>query len=320
MAKVTGQQRRGHSVAEQTARDTVSPAVRSAGDACCAAFTIVELIVVITVIVLILAIAVPGLSAMNAEARLKAAAQTTSGCLTRAYYQALADVNMTAVRFVPESWVRQDSDAEQTEATTSKRQLLLTYSYAGISYDEDNPIEDQVEYHEYFVRRSGVEPTRLPADVWATPLEALSTAPARLGEDGLYYPNLGRDFVTAGTVGDFYYNADESDGANNFLNADDFLVVIDPDSGIIGGTPQPYPLRAYSPIDGYELDHAPGTNGQPFQRFGFAGVVLYRREAFLGLGSDASGEERQQWLRDNGQPYMAHRYSGGLNAGLQHPE
>ena len=68
------------------------------------AFTIVELVVVVVVIALILALALPGLSAMTSDARFSAAVQAISGALNQARIQSLADMNMTAVRFVSGDW------------------------------------------------------------------------------------------------------------------------------------------------------------------------------------------------------------------------
>lgn len=279
-------------------------------------FTLVELIIVIAVVVLILAIAVPGLSAMNAEARLTGAAQTLSGGLTRAYYLAVGDLNMTAVRFVPGPW-----DANAADGTTgqSGRQHLAIYRYAGTTYDPQNPSAIRVVYDEHFTRREGVDSVRLPPDVWVAPAEALSQRWTTLA--GVTYGNFGADFVLDGRIGQFAYNAARdgySDGGD-FLSADDFLIVIDPKAGVQAAVPRPYVLRAFSPLAGYEVSRDP-QGGYPFQRYGFGGVVVYRREPLAGLGVDAAGADRQALLRQQGRPYMVHRFSGGLVAAAQRPQ
>lgn len=284
-----------------------------------AAFTIVELIVVISVIVMILAIAVPGLSAMNAEARLTTGAQSIGAMLTRAYYQAIADQNMTAVRLLPAAW-----DAQQKEKDFEKgRQHAVVYRYAGVTTDPARM--GQVYYDEYFVRQEELNSAVLPSDVWAAPLPALDTSSEALTlqyfhKDGDLKNDTARPVaqtVLRGTIGQFEASASVSD----FLNADDFMIVIDPEAGVLGGVPQPVRLRGFVPDgdDGYEACRI-RNNGPLYQRYSFGGVVLYNRDDFAALGKDASVEERQTYLRDNGRPQFAQRFGGGLIAGVTHPE
>ena len=282
-------------------------------------FTLIELIVVITVIVLILALAVPGLSEMSAQARLTSAKQAVNGVMTRAYYQALADMNMTAVRFFPGQW---DAADESWKGSSSDRQHMAIYSYAGTSEREDGN-DLYIEYDERFQRTPDVRSVRLPRDVWVAPLEALSRDAMTLGRTT--YNPFGSRFVLDGEVDRFAFNADRgnsgSDGGR-FLNADDFLIVCDPQTGIQAGVPRAFKLRAFVPEMGGAWGYDAEGDGvaRPYQRYSFSGVVVYRREPFAALGVDASGEERQGWLRETGRPYMAHRFSGGLMAGAQRPE
>ncbi len=287
-----------------------------------AGFTIVELVIVIAVIALILIIAVPGLSAMNADARLTGARQTINGVTTQAYYLALANRTMTAVRFFPGRW---DTTADRTALNTG-RQHMAVYLYAGQTVRERQG-GFEVALGEYFVRAPGLESVALPEDVWAAPLESLQAAGLLRHTDGrtTNYAQLGRDFVLSGTLNQFRYNADRNPGlgstdGGDFLTADDFLIVCDPETGVRAGPPRPYRLRAYAPACGYEVDADPNSANLPHQRYSAGGLVVYRREAFVALGSSADGQVRQDYLRTRGRPYLVHRFSGGLLSGTQSPQ
>ncbi|MGD8454218.1 MAG: prepilin-type N-terminal cleavage/methylation domain-containing protein [Phycisphaerae bacterium] len=278
------------------------------------AFTLVELIVVITVIVLILAIAIPGLSAMNQQSRLSAATQTINGAMTRAYYGALADVNMTAVRFLPGEW--DYNEAKEAQRPTG-RTHLLTYSYVSTTSADPNDVTD-IALGEYFQRREGTDSVQLPDDIGIAPIEALSSDSGyvRVGPDssGAFsmwsLGNVGKDFVLTGTPGEF--KLDAGDTGTNFLQADDFLVVFDSQTGLRGGVPTPTRIKAYDPDQNLDTDR----NGNVYyQRYNFSGIVIYPRRAFLALGNDP--QTRQDWLRANGRPYLVHRLGGGLVMGTQ---
>lgn len=296
------------------------------------AFTLVELIVVVTVIILILAVAVPGLSAMNAEARLTSAQQTISGVTTRAFYQAMADRTMTAVRFFPGEWDVADKESQ----APGGRQHLAIYSYVGKTSQELPPGSGNfvISFGEYFERAKDLASVVMPDDVWAAPLEALSNQTAALlGPNGWSpsYGSLGQSFVLDGQRGLFAFNAEEASGnsdSSNFLNADDFLIVCDPETGARRGMPTPFHLRAYVPrfangTWGYDADTSdtnPANARHWYQRYAFSGVVTYRREPFVALGASASGYDRQQYLQTAGRPYLIHRFSGGLTPGKQAPQ
>lgn len=285
-------------------------------------FTIVELVVVIAVIVLVLAVAVPGISAMNAEARLTSASQLVNASMTRAYYLALGDVNMTAVRFLPGEWNADDEEGEQRAAG---RQHVVIYSYTGVTYDASGTSIDpyEVSFNDYFARRKESSTVELPEDVWVAPLESLSTAVAQVPWEKSpqttvwqRYNNLGRDFVLSGEAGAFSLDAGNRSGSDALLNADDFLIVVDPKAGVYSGVPRSFRLRAFAPNLGYEADRGPSD--VPYQRYAFSGVVVYRRKPFVELGNDPA--ERQAQLRERGRPFMAHRYSGGLMAGMRNTQ
>jgi type II secretory pathway pseudopilin PulG len=280
-------------------------------------FTIVELLVVIMVIVLILAIAVPGLSAIATQSRFSAATQEINGALTRAYYAALSDVNLTAVRFVPGSW---DVDARAEAQRPTGRQHLVTYRYTGTSAADPTAL-DKVAFGEYFARREGYESLQLPEDVWVAPVEALE-------------PDAGKTMTGTRVLegkpytqpGSFYLDPDPDKG--NLLNADDFLIIFDPQTGLRRVT-APIALKASIPAGKWdfgtftkpvEADRWPPTSTDTedrYRRYNFSGIVLYPREPFLALGVDATGTDRQDWLRVHGRPYLVHRFGGGLVMGAQ---
>jgi len=284
-------------------------------------FTIIELIVVITMIVLVLAIALPSLGALNADARLTAAYQLINGTLTQAYFLAAADKNMTAVRFLPGGWDSPDAAG----AGPSGRQHMVIYRYVGSTDRENPPGSDTfaLAFDEYFVRQPGAASVRLPEDVWVAPVDAFSTTAATL------------DLVLGGDTGKFMADPVATNNGKKLLNADDFTIVVDPQTGLLTGAPGLHRLRAYAPAADSDLprsyrqtetDGVRDSSGQlvlPYQRLGFSGVVIYRREPFVGLVPEQNktiSETRQDYLRRTGRAYMAQRFGGGLSAALQRPQ
>jgi hypothetical protein len=121
---------------------------------------------VITVIVIVLALAVPGLATLNAEMRQTAAHQTLHSVTTRAYHLALANRALTAVRLFPGEW-----DVQEKPGAAGGRQHLAIYQYVGATSSED---ASRVEFGEYFQKAAELESVRMPEDTWAAPLEALT--------------------------------------------------------------------------------------------------------------------------------------------------
>jgi prepilin-type N-terminal cleavage/methylation domain-containing protein len=281
-------------------------------------FTLIELIVVVTVIILVLAVAVPGLSALNAESRFTGAVQSVNGAITRAHFVALSDQNPVAVRFLPGEWDFQErSDRERPAG----RQHIVTYRYNTSTIDPNDQKLEKVKFNERFERRKESESVILPEDVWIAPIEALwrdeleirdNSAEPKQSKPNRKLKNVGAELVCNGMIGEFALDA--YDG-KRFLNQDDFLIVCDPRAGIRSGAPRPFRLNAYrydrNPSNRYETDRDRST-GELYRRMNFSGVVVYRREGFVGLGAGAAGADRQEWLRRNGRPYVTHRFSGGL--------
>ena len=298
------------------------------------AFTLVELLVVIGIIVLILGIAIPGIAAMNAEARFTAGIQTVNATLTRAYYSALSDQNLVAVRFMPGDWDFV-TGVEPTRGTG--RMHMVTYNYVGSSIDPTDRKLEKVKFSERFERRPGADSVPLPEDVYVAPLEALTDTPVTVRDSvhpldssksnaTVKHNNFGTQMVLKGEIGRFDYDqfGDKTSGnrKNNSLPADDFLIVCDPRSGIRTGVPSVFWMKAYDPVSlaqggmQSEVDRSK-DNKDPYRRFSFSGIVAYRREPFVALGNSATGELRQDWLRRNGRPFLAHRYGGGLVTGTR---
>jgi len=276
------------------------------------AFTVIELAVVIGIIVLLVALAVPAFNSMSAESRHTSAVQSINGILTRAHIAAIGERSMMAVRFAPAAW---DLDETAEGAADRNRQVAVTYRYVTSVEQPNDP--NQVYYDERFVRREESQPIRLPSDVWVAPAEGLLAGTVVGGSDSW------ADFVLGGDAGVFHLDPSAND---DFLNADDFLVVFDPHTGLMGGgRPTTYGLRAYDPRPGYQTESAgqwQGAGANPpwnpeFKRFAFTGLVIYPREPFAALPADADGEERQDVLRRIGRAYYVNRHSGVLVAGQQ---
>ncbi len=276
-----------------------------------------EMVVVIGVIVLVLAMAVPGLNAMATQSRHSQATQVVNGALTRAHLAALADMSPTAVRFVPGAW---DADESAEPQRPRNRQHIVLYSYVAVPFVYST---GRIEFREYFERRAGVASTQLPEDVWVAPAEALDDNRREVPVNGLATPtrvfnNFGADLVLDGAVGAF--TLDAPDPRNNFLHADDFLIVFDPQTGL-RTTVSPLRLKAYDPYSRVEkdrshLDELVGGNNRPYERYNFTGVALYGRSAFLSAGRQAGiGYDRQRWLKDNARPYLVSRFGGELVMG-----
>ncbi len=253
------------------------------------AFTIVELIVVVVVIALILGLALPGLSAMTNDARFSAALQSISGALNRARIESLADMNMTAVRFVRGDW---DAEDGGKTATLRDRQHVVGFRYKLQSQDPSNA--SKVTFDERFERSPGSEAVILPADIWAAPVEALQPASVA---------------ILDGRIGSF--SLMQPGEENDFLRSDDFLIVFDPNNGVRGSGSISNPTRF--PLLGYNALTQEEDSG--IHRFNHAGIVLYRREAFAALGENASGADRQALLQRMGRPYYVRRFGGGLVMG-----
>ena len=295
---------------------SVSPSLRPfVPPSLSSAFTVVELAVVIGIIVLLIALAVPAFNSMSAQSRFASAVQSVSGILTRTHITAVGERSMMAVRFGPAAW---DLDQTAEGAADKNRQTAVIYRYMTSVEEPFNP--GNVYYDERFVRREESQPVRLPSDVWVAPAEGLLT------QNMHGYTNFGADFVLRGNVGEFYLEALDQSGTVNaeFYNADDFLVVFDPHTGLMGGgRPSAYGLRAYDPLNKVESAGTwQGAGANPawnpeFNRFAFTGLLVYPREQFAALPTDADGNDRQELLRRIGRAYYVNRHSGVLVAGEQ---
>lgn len=300
-------------------------------------FTLVELIVVITVIVIILALAVPGLTAMNNDAREKAAQQTINGLLMRAYYAAAASNTMTAVRFMPAEW---DASDREQQSEIRGRQRMTVYSFTPTT-DVENNGSFTVQFEEYFKRAKDIGSETLPPDMWVAPLEALTERKLTLADPNdisgrVNHQNFGRDVVLygqpfSGDPNSFLPDGRNHQNAERTMDADDFLVVFDPQTGLRSGTPQSWWMYAYDPRPanyrppGAGPEHAGTRNGgvvnfanigAPYTRLSFSGLVLYGRENLVQAYKTDNAQGMQNYLQANGVPLMIQRFGGGLVRGL----
>jgi len=309
-----------------------------AGVACAAAFTILELLVVIGIIGLILALGLPAFNTMSRDSRLDQARQFLSSTMSRAALIASSERSLMAVRALPAQWLYptgESEDAGATQETTVGRQALVTYRYiTASSPPADAPVNVQghVMYSDYFKQASSAVSV-LPKDVWVAPSEAL--VPTTAGRfDG--------DAVLRGTIGDFELDPDpRTNPSEQFLDADDFLIVFDPEQGVrstvwlTGNAPRPPAWRLYAFDPETPALHPEGRGWErtgdrwngvtrdfdiKFQRYHFGGVTLYQREPFANLGPDAAPDARRDALRQFGETYAISRFGGNLMRSEPPPE
>jgi len=279
------------------------------------AFTVVELVIVITVIALLLLISIPGLSKMATDSRFSAAVQSLNGVLTRTYYQSLADMNFTAVRIGPGNWDHGDDEAH----VDREHMHAVPYRY-GPAYDSGANNNVPV-FDERFGRIQDDSVAVLPSDVWAAPIETLGLNSVNAADDDF------ADQLLTGQAGHFEANSDSTNtrpswSNQSFFPADDFLIVFDPQAGVRQDFRRPSNNR--NSWDSYALRTIDKNPSSPrynkesnIWRYGSIGVILYPREAFLALGDNADSADRAEFLRQQGRPYFVHRYGGELVMGAQ---
>jgi prepilin-type N-terminal cleavage/methylation domain-containing protein len=298
-------------------------------------FTLVELLVVISIIILVLSIGLPGLARMFMEVRANAGMQSISAALNRAYFTAEADSSWTAVRFMPGEW---DFSADREPGQSRDRQHVVMYQRRA---DRRNPLDGSLrppevvptlvsQYTEYFVRLPGVDSVVLPDDFWAAPGELLTTGPR-----GDRYTRF-----AAGQRGRFEIDPPADGAPAGFLNADDFLLIFEPGKGLrtpappaVGsapytaerhllsgfvppGSPNPGAFEGAETIGSWALDSPLKIGG--YHRYAFSSLALYSRSAFAALdgrSGPATGAARQDWLRKNARAAAVPTHGGGLIEG-----
>lgn len=289
------------------------------------AFTIVELLVVIGIIIIVIGFSVPAFNSMSQESRLSQARATLSGALTRAHILSISDRALTAVRLYPADWEATDA---KDAAISRNRQRIALYQFRATGYA--NPESPQDVAFDERLERIESEPTRLmPSDIWAAPTVAMREDPRA---DGLL----------RGKLNEFAFNPAEGSGNGaDFLNADDFLIVFGADGTGVQSDPRwnrteainennPYSLPRLYRLRGYVPEDAPYTDyrgreadgvrdgggrlddDERFQRYAFDGLVLYEREAFTTAGVNARPDERRAAIRATGRPYYVSRIGGSL--------
>lgn len=281
------------------------------------AFTLVELLVVISVIGIILLITLPGLSGMLRQVRNDAAYKTVSSFISKAYFRALADSNTTAVRIFPGAW--DFSELSETNTQAAGRQHLALYSFRGDYRDGNGLLQppNNGVYTEYFSRVSDEDSLILPAEVWAAPAETVSAAATNTNSVYQNALNGQRGFFS------FSNNFDES-----LVDADDFLLIFDPQDGLRSGLPTDNLMKIADARENRPtgdpaewLGRTPwdGTNSQRFLRKNFTGLTFYNRNDFAALDrtvtNPATADVRQSWLQRNSTPVFVRRHGGGLVSG-----
>lgn len=284
------------------------------------AFTITELLVVISIIVLILAIGIPAFSSMSLESRFTQATEIANGVITRANIAALSDRSPTLVRFVPAEW---DLDPNSDRTGLQGRQRAITYRY---SFEPEDPYNlgtvkfiqtsNGVETFsaETFRREESSQETLFPEDVWVAPAEALVDGP----NNTVQVPYGNSRHILNGTFG----SADQSffldwNQNNAHLDSDDFTIAFDGQTGVkrgpvYGQSAQTVRLWAEDP-----RSNAP-TKQAELRRRAFTGLTFYRREPFVSFGNDTSAQvakDRQDYLLRAGRPFFVSRVGGTLVRG-----
>lgn len=294
--------------------------------ACRAAFTITELLVVVAVIALILGIGLPAFSSMSTESRFSSATASLSGALTRTHIASVSANNLTLMRFMPATWETDTGDDPQRRRD---RQRGVSFRYV-TSVDDPNNVDGPPRYAERFERIENGPELLLPADIWVGPVESLD--PNRFGHpDNPAHPLNGKfDRGDPNTAFSWSWNPREKEQPDNsrarfnpdFLDADDFTIAFDPQTGLrrsFAGDPKLAEVRLYAQDPTIE-----GRSGHPrmvtLKRRFFSGVVLYQREPFMTLGNDrdqTTTDRRLRFLMRNGRPFYVSRFGGGLISGSQ---
>lgn len=286
------------------------------------AFTLVELVVVVVIIGLILAMALPAVNRMSDDAGFSAAVQSINGVLSRAHIESLSDRDMSGVRFMPGIW---DVDTKSGDsAADPNRMHIAGYTYRSRTQDPADPSGKAIRLTERFERREESTSVALPGGIWAAPIESLQRDPANAAN-----PSPLARGILDGRIGKFEFDANR--GGEKFFEADDFLVLFDPAGGVRNSmSHKPLTLRAqaFNPADGItsvgETDRYPVNSATPsdfYKRFSFTGIVLYKRDPFIALGTSETVNPANRWehLRRFGRPYFIHRFGGGLIAGNRQP-
>ena len=304
----------------------VTRAARRAPAPCSAsyAFTIVELLVVIGLIVLILGFGLPAFNAMVVQQRQNKTLQLLNSTLVHMHVISLSDQTFTAVRLLPTEW-QFDPQRVRSEALGG-RQVITTYAYRQVTMpDPDQPT--RIRFEERFEPLEGGPMHVLPYDTWIAPLEALDTTryvPDRPAPPAYSIGN----HVLSGTIGQFERNANSRENNNEtLLDADDFLFVFDPRTGLfpslnrqpwllVGYDPSPDALREWA---GVRYSGGDLIARQKYQRFNFTGAVIYAREPFVAAGKIGDNTDQIQLRRDilrrHGMNYYVEPRGGSLIAG-----
>ena len=290
------------------------------------AFTVVELLVVIGIIILILAFGMPAFNAMAVQQRQNKALLLLSNTLVQTQVRSVSDQTFTAVRVLPAEW--QFRSRNTLDENIAGRQAISTYIYRQpTAPDPDDP--ETIYFEERFEPIADGPTHLLPYDTWIAPQEALFTN-TRIPDSDLGFALIG-DKVLTGNIGEFVRNANaRENNSETLLDADDFLFVFDPRTGLYPSlTYKPWLMLGFDPTEGVIGEDGrpvgrewvgPRSNDRPkdrekFQRINFTGAVIYRREPFVATGKSAAPALRRDALERHGQTYFVDPHAGSLIAG-----
>lgn len=269
------------------------------------AFTIIELIVVMAIIVALLLMAVPAFKTIHKRGQLGTSFLLIQSNLERARIESRSWHNTFAVRVSPLEWV------QEPQPQSKNKQILSTYiwtcstnkkTYNATDYSDNNPTINPVSsinFAEHFELRKGNQqftPYVLPLNIGVAPIEAETNSQLLSGQIGFF----------------------SSDPENPLLiKSEDFIFMFN--NGVLCGNPykreiapgynfirDPYPIWSYNPT----------TQRESYvKRYPTTGFIIYDREALMTAGiNNVNGSTRQFLLNKFGIKYIVNPQNGKCEA------
>ncbi len=279
-------------------------------------FSLVEVLVVIAIIGLVLALALPSLNIMNRDARFTQAVSLVNGALARARLVALQEQQIVALRIAPDRWTA-DVDALSASdgdlgSSGSERQQLVLYRYVTPAYSWNGSAFELSTTNQFFDVDPDFDPVTLPRGIWAAPLDAIARP------DDISNQRSRLELMLLGDFGAFatsFADPDGSQSKNDIVAADDFLLAYHPRSGLrpsaFHDNPDPNALRITglrwpdsgdAPVPAFK--GAGNNDDNLLARYNADALIFYDRAGFEALPNEI--EIRNQYLREEGRPYYIH--------------